>query len=140
MRNYKINRLKHKGQLGTYNEKMDDNGFAITDQNGMPSFEFKPKGEPIWYGEYKVAMSQEPYSNEPISVQTSRTIVIRHDTTINSGDIIKIETGYYRIVNIEPDDEVNGLDIVTLETYSSTTNNNSTPNENGDYGDEGYIH
>lgn len=116
MKNYKINRLKHKAELGTFKQYI--NG------NGVPVNTFVVDRE-IWFGEYHVKITQKPYSNEPFRVQTQKLIVIRHDTTVKTSQIIKIENSCYRVIDMEPDDEVNGFDILTLTATSTTTNNNS---------------
>ena len=130
MKKYKINRIKHKAYIGTFQE--------TTDENDNTVYEFQAVGEPIWYGEYRVAYTQNPYTNTPEPIKKAKTIVIRHDTTVNSGAILKLGNSCYKIQDIEPDDEVNGLDILTLVNYSATSNNNSDDNSNNytNYGDD----
>lgn len=129
MRNYNINRLKHKGQLGTIEQGED--------QNGMPTNVFKSQRD-LWFGEYRASITQNPFVTTPVHAQNTRTVVIRHDTTVNTKQVLEINGLDYRITDIEPDDEVNGLDILTLVTYSddsdSNTNSNNSDSDDNDNG------
>lgn len=116
MRNYNINRLKHKAKLGTIEQGEDD--------NGMPTNVFKAQRE-VWFGEYRVSITQNPFVTTPVHAQNTRTVVIRHDITVNTKQVLEINGLDYRIINNEPDDQVNGLDILTLVAYSDDSDNNS---------------
>lgn len=119
MRNYNINRLKHKAKLGIIEQGEDD--------NGMPTNIFKAQRD-IWFGEYRVSITQNPFVTTPVHTQNTRTVVIRHDTTVKTWQVLEINGLDYQITAIEPDDEVNGLDILTLVTYSDGSVNNSSDN------------
>ena len=119
MRNYNINRLKHKAKLGIIEQGEDD--------NGMPTNIFKAQRD-IWFGEYRVSITQNPFATTLVHTQNTRTVVIRHDTTVKTWQVLEINGLDYQITSIEPDDEVNGLDILTLVTYSDGSVNNSSDN------------
>ena len=119
MKNYNINRLKHKAKLGIIEQGEDD--------NGMPTNIFKAQRD-IWFGEYRVSITQNPFATTPVHTQNTRTVVIRHDTTVKTWQVLEINGLDYQITAIEPDDEVNGLDILTLVTYSDGSVNNSSDN------------
>lgn len=116
MRNYNINRLKHKAKLGTIEQGEDD--------NGMPTNVFKAQRE-VWFGEYRVSITQNQFATTPVGAQNTRTVVIRHETTVKTWQALEINGLDYQITAIEPDDQVNGLDILTLVAYSDGSDNNS---------------
>lgn len=119
MKNYKINRLKYKAQIGTFKDSEQYN-----QNTGMPLKTFVAT-KSLWFGEYRVKIAQKPYANEPYRVNTTKLIVIRHDTKISTDQIVKIQDSLYRIVDIEPDsDTINGLDVLTLQSFSTNASNN----------------
>lgn len=119
MKNYKISRLKHLAKLGTFSE----NG-QFNQNTGMPIKSFVAT-KSIWFGLYRLSITQQPYSNQPYRVNQKKLIVIRHDTKIATDQIIKIQDSLYRIIDIEPDDGVNGLDVLTLQSFLTNASNNT---------------
>ncbi len=93
----------------------------------MPTSIFKPQLD-IWFGVYRVSITQNPFSTTLDHTQNTHTVVIRHDTTVKTWQVLEINGLDYQITAIEPDDEVNGLDILTLVTYSDGSDNNSSDN------------
>lgn len=127
MRNYNINRLKHKAKLGTIDQ---DEG-----KNGMPINVFKAQRD-IWFGEYRFSITQDPFATTPVGARNTRAVVIRHDTTVKTWQALEINDLDYQITDIEPDDEVNGLDILTLVAYSDGSDNNGGFDDDNDNGSD----
>lgn len=119
MKNYNINRLKHIAEIGTFKD-----GEQYNPNTGMPIKTFMAT-KSLWFGEYRVKIVQKPYANEPYRVNQQKLIVIRHDTSVETNQIIKIQHSFYRIIDIETDDTVNGLDVLTLQSYLTKAGNNS---------------
>lgn len=136
MKNYNVNRMKYRAEIVKIEDEFED-GFQNTDENGNPITSLKPTGEVFWYGLYHVAITNDIGQNVPEHVQTTKNIVIRHETKINTDDLIKIESSYYRVIDIEPDDETNGLDVVTLVQYSANEDNNNVSTSD-DYSNQSY--
>ena len=74
MRNYNINRLKHKATLGTLQDG--------TDENGVPYQTFQSSNISFWYGEYRMNITQqnvEPNSNSTLLISSIKNITVRHE-------------------------------------------------------------
>lgn len=116
MRNYNINRLKHKATLGTLK---DD-----TDENGAPYQTFQSSNISFWYGEYRINITQqnvEPNSNSTLLISSIKNITVRHEFVqknikmFEQFNVLKLEDGVFDILSINSDDQVNGLDVLTIK-------------------------
>lgn len=116
MKGYKINRIKHLAILGTF----EDN----TDMNGVPYQKFKSSGISFWYGEYRINVSQqnvEPNSDSTLLISSIKNITVRHEFVqknikmFEQFNVLKLEDGIFDILNINSDDQVNGLDVLTIK-------------------------
>ena len=116
MRNYNINRLKHKAILGT----LEDD----TDMNGVPYQTFQSSNISFWYGEYRMNINQqnvEPNSDSTLLISSIKNITVRHEFVqknikmFEQFNVLKLEDGVFDILSINSDDQVNGLDVLTIK-------------------------
>lgn len=105
--------MKHRAELGTLK---DD-----TDMNGVPIQKFQSSNMPFWYGEYRVNESQNTVDATETPIQNIKTIAVKHDFVqkhidiFNTFNVIKLSDGVFTILNINSDDSVNGLDVLTIQ-------------------------
>lgn len=114
MKNYKTSRIKHIGQLGTLTNDYDI--------NGAPDYKFKSSNLPFWYGNFRVNASQS--ATTPI--QNTKIIAVKHDfiqkniDLFNKYSVIKLSDGVFTILDINSDDLVNGIDLLTIQRSLSS--------------------
>lgn len=105
--------MKHRAELGILK---DD-----TDMNGVPIQKFQSSNMPFWYGEYRVNESQNTVDATETPIQKIKTIAVKHDFVqknidiFNTFNVIKLSDGVFTILNINSDDSVNGLDVLTIQ-------------------------
>ena len=113
LKNYKINRMKHRAELGTL---QDDTGV-----NGVPYQKFQSSNIFFWYGEYRVNESQNTVNATETPIQNIKAIAVKHDFVqkhidiFNTFNVIKLSDGVFTILSINSDDQVNGLDVLTIQ-------------------------
>lgn len=116
LKNYKINRMKHQATLGTF---VDDE-----DTNGVPYQKFQSSNISFWYGEYRININQqsvEPNSDSTLLISSIKNITVRHDFVqknikmFEQFNVLKLKDGVFDILSIDSDDQVNGLDVLTIK-------------------------
>lgn len=108
--------MKHLATLGT----LEDN----TDMNGVPYQTFQSSNISFWYGEYRMNINQqnvEPNSNSTLLISSIKNITVRHEFVqknikmFEQFNVLKLEDGVFDILSINSDDQVNGLDVLTIK-------------------------
>ena len=105
--------MKHKATLGTLQDG--------TDENGVPYQTFQSSNISFWYGEYRMKTSQGVIDATGTPIKNIRQIVVKHEfvqqniNLFNEFSVIKIPDGVFTILDINSDDEVNGLDVLTIQ-------------------------
>lgn len=102
MKNYSISRLNKVAHYG----KEDTSG-------PEPDGEYKDIGT-IFYGSYRQTLADSARLDVEGNKDT-KVVVIRHNEVIDTTVIFKINDKPYQVIEVLPDDEVNGLDLVTLQ-------------------------
>lgn len=92
--------------------------------NGVPYQKFKSSDISFWYGEYRINVSQqnvEPDSDSTLLISSIKNITVRHEFVqknikmFEQFNVLKLEDGVFDILNINSDDQVNGLDVLTIK-------------------------
>lgn len=79
----------------------------------------------IYFAYYKPKMKYDIESATPGAIKNNTVIMVRHDRRLAVATIkIKIDDTIYRIVEYEPDFNVNGFDVVTLQRAGVGSNFN----------------
>lgn len=105
MKHYELARLKHKCNFGVvHSEKNPYTGQQIP--------YFYPDLEK-YYGEYSNTLEQE-YLIQGMKIETSMTIVVRHNAQLKKYKEVMIDGEVYDINKIESDDTINGYDLVMI--------------------------
>lgn len=108
--------MKHLAILGTLK---DDN-----DVNGVPYQKFQSSNISFWYGEYRININQqnvEPNSDSTLLISSIKNITVRHEFVqkhikmFDQFNVLKLKDGVFDVLSINPDDQVNGLDVLTLK-------------------------
>ena len=108
--------MKHLATLGTLK---DDN-----DMNGVPYQKFQSSNISFWYGEYRTSINQdnvEPNADSTLLISSIKNITVRHEFVqknikmFDQFSALKLEDGVFDILNINSDDQVNGLDVLTIK-------------------------
>lgn len=109
--------MKHLATLGTLQDG--------TDENGVPYQTFQSSNISFWYGEYRMNTSQGVIDATGTPIKNIRQIVVKHEfvqqniNLFNEFSVIKIPDGVFTILDINSDDEVNGLDVLTIQRSSN---------------------
>lgn len=108
--------MKHLATLGT----LEDN----TDENGVPYQTFQSSNISFWYGEYRMNINQqnvEPNSDSTLLISSIKNITVRHEFVqknikmFEQFNVLKLKDGVFDILSINSDDQVNGLDVLTIK-------------------------
>ncbi len=108
--------MKHRAELGILK---DD-----TDMNGVPYQKFQSSNISFWYGEYRTSINQdnvEPNADSTLLISSIKNITVRHEFVqknikmFDQFSALKLEDGVFDILNINSDDQVNGLDVLTIK-------------------------
>lgn len=108
--------MKHLATLGT----LEDD----TDENGVPYQTFQSSNISFWYGEYRININQqnvEPNSDSTLLISSIKNITVRHEfiqkniKMFEQFNVLKLEDGVFDILAINSDDQVNGLDVLTIK-------------------------
>lgn len=92
-----------------------------SDINGAPTQKFQSSNIIFWYGEFRVSASQNTAFTAEAPTQKTKAIAVKHDFVQNHIDlfdnfnVIKLPDGIFTILSINSDDEVNGLDVLTIQ-------------------------
>lgn len=107
--------MKHKATLGTFQDDIDD-------INGVPNQKFKSSNISFWYGNFKTNTNQDVApSAEDSTISSVNAITVRHDFVqknikmFEQFNVLKLEDGVFDILSINSDDQVNGLDVLTIK-------------------------
>lgn len=108
--------MKHLAILGT----LEDD----TDENGVPYQTFQSSNISFWYGEYRMNINQqnvEPNSDSTLLISSIKNITVRHEfiqkniKMFEQFNVLKLKDGVFDILSINSDDQVNGLDVLTIK-------------------------
>lgn len=126
--------MKHLAKLGTLK---DDN-----DLNGVPYQKFQSSNISFWYGEYRTSINQdnvEPNSDSTLLISSTKNITVRHEfiqkniKMFDQFSVLKLEDGVFDILNINSDDQVNGLDVLTIKKDHMDVVDQPENESRGDY-------
>lgn len=79
----------------------------------------------IYFAYYKPKMKYDVDNPKPSAIKNSTVILARHDRRLAVATVkIKIDDTVYQIVEYEPDFNVNGFDVVTLQRAGAGSNFN----------------
>ena len=108
--------MKHLATLGTLKDDADE--------NGVPYQTFQSSNISFWYGEYRMNINQqnvEPNSDSMLLISSIKNITVRHEfiqkniKMFEQFNVLKLEDGVFDILAINSDDQVNGLDVLTIK-------------------------
>ena len=105
--------MKHLATLGTFED--------ITDVDGAPYQKFQSSNISFWYGEYRIQQNVEPSPDSKLLISSIKNITVRHEFVQNNikmfeqFNVLKLEDVVFDILNINSDDQVNGLDVLTIK-------------------------
>ena len=108
--------MKHLATLGTLKDDADE--------NGVPYQTFQSSNISFWYGEYRMNINQqnvEPNSDSTLLISSIKNITVRHEFVqknikmFEQFNVLKLEDGVFDILSINSDDQVNGLDVLTIK-------------------------
>lgn len=109
MLKYDLSRLKHRVQFGTV-KSVPNRNTGDSDETFVPQFT-------VWCGEYQNSMTQQ-YTLLGNDQQDNITIVIRHNSKVNSTLECEYNGVLYDVVAVNSDDQINAFDTVTLKKSS----------------------
>lgn len=127
--------MKHKATLGTFEDDIDD-------INGVPNQKFKSSNISFWYGNFKTNTNQDniaPSSDSTLKISSINAITVRHDFVqknikmFEQFNVLKLEDGVFDILSINSDDQVNGLDVLTIQKDKLDVVDQPEDQSRGDY-------
>lgn len=84
----------------------------------VPNGNFEPGSTtkeigPVFYGNYQLSIADTAALNAEGTGDT-RIVAVRHDDRIDTNCQLRLADRDYRVTKIQPDDELNGFDLITI--------------------------